>query len=520
MGGLLNEANPTRPLMSQLHDKYIKRILSARVYDVSEETRLHKAPQLSQRLGNNIWLKREDEQSIFSFKCRGAFNRIYKLMQEQEITGVVAASAGNHAQGVALAAQKLGISSVIVMPQTTPGIKVEAVRALGGEAILHGDDFDAALGFAQALSQERNFPFIHPFDDPNTIAGQGTVAVEICRQHPGPLDVIFLPIGGGGLAAGVSAYMKYLRPEVKIIGVEPVDAASMHDALAAQERVVLEQVGLFADGVAVKQVGVHSFEVCREFLDEVILVSVDDMSNAIKDIFNETRTLTEPAGALAVAGMKQYVEKHGVTGQTLIAINSGANVNFDRLRHIAERVEIGDSREALLAVTIPEKPGSFLRFCKTIGRRGITEFNYRYEESGHANVFAGIELPGGTQERTELVKQLESGDYDVLDMSMNDTAKLHLRHMVGGRAQLPGERLYRFRFPERPGALLDFLQSMGARWNITLFHYRNHGAAHGRVLVGMTLPQGEEAQLQHFIDTLGYHCVDETNNAAYQLFLR
>jgi threonine dehydratase len=506
--------------MSQLHDQYIKRILSARVYDVSEETRLHKAPQLSRRLNNDVWLKREDEQSIFSFKCRGAFNRIFKLMQEQEVTGVVAASAGNHAQGVALSAQKLGISSVIVMPQTTPSIKVEAVRALGGEAILHGDDFDAALVFALQLSEERNFPFIHPFDDPDTIAGQGTVAVEISRQHPGPLDVIFLPVGGGGLAAGVSAYMKYLRPDVKIVGVEPVEAATMHDALAADERVVLKQVGLFADGVAVKQVGVHSFEVCREFLDEVILVTVDDMSNAIKDIFNETRTLTEPAGALAVAGMKQYVQKHGITGQTFIAINSGANLNFDRLRHIAERVEVGDSREALLAVTIPEEPGSFLRFCQTIGRRGITEFNYRYEDSGKANVFAGIELPGGTNERNALISQLEGGGYGVLDMSSNDTAKLHLRHMVGGRAQLPAERLYRFRFPERPGALLDFLKAMGERWNITLFHYRNHGAAHGRVLVGMSLPEGEDEQLESFISALGYHCDEESDNTAYQLFLR
>lgn len=506
--------------MSLLHDEYIKRILSARVYDVSKETRLHKAPQLSQRLGNNVWLKREDEQSIFSFKCRGAFNRIFKLMQEQAVSGVVAASAGNHAQGVALAAQKLAISAVIVMPQTTPGIKVEAVRALGGEAILYGDDFDAALAFALQLSQERNFPFIHPFDDPDTIAGQGTVAVEICRQHPDPLDVIFLPVGGGGLAAGVSAYMKYLRPEVKIVGVEPVDAASMHDALAADERIVLDQVGLFADGVAVKQAGQYSFEICREFLDEVLLVTVDDMSNAIKDIFNETRTMAEPAGALAVAGMKHYVRKYAVSGQTFIAINSGANLNFDRLRHIAERVEIGDSREALLAVTIPEEPGSFLRFCQAIGRRGITEFNYRYEDSERANIFAGIELAGGREERNALICQLKSNGYGVLDMSANDTAKLHLRHMVGGRGQLPAERLYRFRFPERPGALLNFLKAMGERWNITLFHYRNHGSAHGRVLVGMSLPAGEEQQMESFIRALGYHCDEESDNAAYQLFLR
>ncbi len=506
--------------MSQLHDEYIKRILSARVYDVSVETRLHEAPLLSKSVGNQVLLKREDEQSIFSFKCRGAFNRIYKLMQTQTVKGVIAASAGNHAQGVALSAAELGIEAVIVMPQTTPGIKVESVRALGGEAILHGDDFDEALGYAQQIGQERGFPFIHPFDDPDTIAGQGTVGVELCRQHPGPLDVVFLPIGGGGLAAGVSAYMKYLRPEVRIVGVEPVDAASMHAALEADERVTLPQVGLFADGVAVRQVGHHSFDVCREFLDEVILVTVDDMSNAIKDIFNDTRTLTEPAGALAVAGMKRYVSERGVQDQTFIAINSGANVNFDRLRHIAERVDIGESREALLAVTIPEKPGSFLRFCRTLGQRAVTEFNYRYADDGTAHVFAGIEISGGDPERDSLIGELQSDGYKVLDMSTNDTAKLHLRHMVGGHAELASERLFRFTFPERPGALLAFLSAMGKRWNITLFHYRNHGAAYGRVLVGMTVPEGEEARLDDFIQTLGFHSEDESDNPAYQMFMR
>ena len=506
--------------MSQLHDEYIKRILSARVYDVSIQSRLHKAPQLSQRFNNNVWLKREDEQSIFSFKCRGAFNRIFKLMQEQDVPGVIAASAGNHAQGVALAARELKIPAVIVMPQTTPSIKVESVRALGGETILHGDDFDAALAYAIQLGEERGFPFIHPFDDPNTIAGQGTVGVELCQQHPEPIDVVFLPIGGGGLAAGVSAYMKYLRPEVRIVGVEPVDAASMHDSLAADERIVLEQVGLFADGVAVKQVGKYSFEVCREFLDEVILVTVDEMSNAIKDIFNETRTLTEPAGALAVAGMKRYVEERGVNGQTLIAINSGANINFDRLRHVAERVEIGENREALLAVTIPERPGSFLEFCHAIGRRAVTEFNYRYADDALANVFAGIELRAGSEEKDALVDKLRGAGCEVLDMSSNDTAKLHLRHMIGGHAKLPGERLFRFVFPERPGALLGFLSAMGERWNITLFHYRNHGAAYSRVLVGMTLPDGEEQQLETFIQTLGFQGEEETGNPAYQMFLR
>ncbi|MFK7855611.1 MAG: threonine ammonia-lyase, biosynthetic [Granulosicoccus sp.] len=503
-----------------MHNEYIKRILSARVYDVSTETRLHVAPQLSKRLSNDVWLKREDEQAIFSFKCRGAFNRIFKLMQEQTLTGVIAASAGNHAQGVALSAQKLGLSAVIVMPQTTPAIKVDAVRALEGEVVLHGDDFAAALEHALTLGEERGYPFIHPFDDPNTIAGQGTVAVELCRQHPGRLDVVFIPVGGGGLAAGVSAYMKYLRPEVRIVGVEPVDAASMHDSLKADERIVLPEVGLFADGVAVSQVGKYSFEVCREFLDEVILVSVDEMSAAIKDIFNETRTLTEPAGALAVAGMKRYVRERNITGQTMIAVNTGANINFDRLRHVAERVEIGESREALLAVTIPEEPGSFLGFCNALGRRAITEFNYRYADESVAQVFAGVEIGGGARERERLIASMADGGYKVLDMTHNDIAKLHLRHMIGGHADLPSERLFRFVFPERPGALLDFLKAMGERWNITLFHYRNHGAAYGRVLVGMTLPDGEESQLDDFVQDLGFKGEEESDNLAYNLFLK
>lgn len=506
--------------MSLLQDEYIKRILSARVYDVSVETRLHAAPQLSQRLGNSIWLKREDEQSIFSFKCRGAFNRIFQLVQAQSVDGVIAASAGNHAQGVALAARQLSLKAIIVMPQTTPVIKVESVRSLGGEVILHGDDFDTALAHAMLLTEQRGYPLIHPFDAPDTIAGQGTVGVELCRQHPAALDVVFVPVGGGGLAAGVSVYMKYLRPEVRIVGVEPIDAASMHDSLALDERVTLSQVGLFADGVAVKQVGKHCFDLCREFLDEVVLVSVDEMSAAIKDIFNETRTLTEPAGALAVAGMKRYVRERAVSGQTMIAINTGANINFDRLRHVAERVELGESREALLAVTIPEEPGSFLRFCHTLGRRGITEFNYRYADEQRAHVFAGVVLSGGAEERSLLIKTLEEADYSVLDMTHNDTAKLHLRHMIGGHARLPDERLYRFVFPERPGALPDFLTAMGERWNITLFHYRNHGAAYARVLVGMILPAGDEQKMEEFIEKLGFQCEEETHNKAYSVFLR
>ncbi len=505
--------------MSSFHQQYIKRILSARVYDVSKETRLHVAPLLSERLGNQILLKREDEQSIFSFKCRGAFNRIYQLTQQQSINGVIAASAGNHAQGVALAARHLGLDSCIVMPGTTPSIKVDAVRALGAEAILVGDDFNAALEHALALGEQKNFSFIHPFDAADTIAGQGTVGVEISKQHPDHIDAVFVPVGGGGLAAGVSAYLKYIRPEVRVIGVEPVDAACMHAAMAAGECVDLEQVGLFADGVAVRRAGEETYKVCKEFLDDIVLVTVDEMSSAIKDIFNDTRTLTEPAGALAVAGMKRYIKDNKVTGKTFIGINSGANLNFDRLRHVAERAEIGESREALLAVTIPEKPGSFRGFCDALGKRSVTEFNYRYSGPDKACVFAGVELSGET-ERKALIDKLESRGYSVLDMTHNDTAKLHVRHMIGGRAELPDEHVFRFRFPERPGALYDFLSNVGEHWNISLFHYRNHGAAYGRVLVGLQLLDSSEQELHQFVSGLDFISEDESGNEAIALFLR
>jgi len=505
--------------MHGLFDKYIKRILDARVYDVSQQTRLHLAPTLSRQLNNNILLKREDEQSIFSFKCRGAFNRIFRLTQQQAVEGVVAASAGNHAQGVALAANALGLQAVIVMPETTPQIKCDAVRALGGETILFGDDFDSALAHALTVSEERGYPFIHPFDDADTIAGQGTVGVEICQQHQGPLHAVFVPIGGGGLAAGISVYLKYLRPEVKIIGVEPVDAASMHDALKADERVILPQVGLFADGVAVRQAGLQTFEVCRETLDGVVLVTVDEMCAAIKDIFTETRTLTEPAGALAVAGMKKYLQANALQEQTFIAICSGANINFDRLRHVAERAVIGESREALLAVTIPEELGSFRQFCETLGRRSITEFNYRYCDAELAEVFVGVELAGGLVEREALLATFAERGYQFLDMTDNEVAKLHVRHMIGGHGVVNDERLFRFWFPERPGALLNFLTNMGQKWNISLFHYRSHGAAYGRVLVGMQIPPAEENALNQFLEQLGYLYVEETDNPAYQRFL-
>ena len=505
--------------MSSFHQEYIKRILSARVYDVSSETRLHAAPLLSERLNNQILLKREDEQPIFSFKCRGAFNRIFQLTQHEPVAGVIAASAGNHAQGVALAARHLDLPACIVMPQTTPSIKVDAVRALGAEAILVGDDFNAALEHALQLADEKAFAFIHPFDAPETIAGQGTVGVEICQQHPEHLDAIFIPIGGGGLAAGVAAYVKYLRPEVRIIGVEPIDAACMDAAMKAGECVDLEHVGLFADGVAVRRAGEETFRVCKAFLDEIVLVTVDEMSSAIKDIFSDTRTLTEPAGALAVAGMKRYIADNNVKGKTFIGINSGANLNFDRLRHIAERVEIGESREALLAVTIPEKPGSFRLFCEALERRSVTEFNYRFSGKDEAYVFAGIEISGGEPERKRIIASLEGQGFTVLDMTHNDTAKLHVRHMIGGHAALPDENIYRFRFPERPGALYDFLSLIGEHWNISLFHYRNHGAAYGRVLVGLQALDVDGTEIQRFVDEMGLIAEDETGNEAVRLFL-
>lgn len=513
--------------MSKLVEDYIRRILSARVYDVATETRLHDAPVLSARLGNRVLLKREDEQSIFSFKCRGAFNRIHKLVERESqagraaLAGVIAASAGNHAQGVALAASKLGLEAIIVMPRTTPGIKVDAVRALGAEAILHGDDFDSALQFALGKADELGFAFIHPFDAEDTIAGQGTVAVEICRQHPGALDAVFVPVGGGGLAAGISTYLSYLRPEVRTIGVEPVDAASMHAALAADERVVLNEVGLFADGVAVKQVGAANFELCRECLDHVVLVSVDEMAAAIKDIFNETRTLVEPAGALALAGLKRHVRETNVSDQTFIAISSGANINFDRLRHVAERAEIGESREALFGATIAEEPGSFRRFCEALGQRSITEFNYRFHNAERAVVFAGVEVAGGREEREKLVSELGEAGYPIMDLTGNDTAKLHVRHMIGGRANLKHERVFRFRFPERPGALLRFLTRIGERYNVTLFHYRNHGAAYGRVLVGIDAndDDGVATLLAGIAAEPGFHSEEESDNEAYRLFL-
>jgi threonine dehydratase len=502
--------------------RYLERILTARVYDVAIESPLDLAPRLSERLGNRVLLKREDLQPVFSFKLRGAYNKLFHLMQQQKVEGVIAASAGNHAQGVALAARELGVRAVIVMPETTPAIKVEAVRALGGKTVLHGDTYDDAYAHARELEVEQGLVFMHPYDDPDVIAGQGTIGMEILRQHPDPLHAIFVPVGGGGLIAGVSALIKALRPEVKIIGVEPDDAGTLYEALAKQRRVTLEQVGLFADGVAVRQIGKEPFRVAKDRVDEVILVSTDEMCAAIRDIFDDTRTIEEPAGALAVAGLKKYVERGGWQGQNLVAINSGANINFDRLRHVSERAEFGEKREALLAVTIPERPGSFRRFCRMIGRRQITEFNYRYADEQEAHVFAGIRLLRGDEEREELVGRLRQNDYRVLDMTDNEFAKLHVRYMVGGRPPdaLQDEIVWRFQFPERPGALLEFLTRLGSRWNISMFHYRNHGADYGRVLMGIQVPEGERGEFVGLLDEVGFVRWEETDNPSYRLFLK
>jgi threonine dehydratase len=500
--------------------EYVRKILTARVYDVAIESPLDRMPRLSDRLGNPVHLKREDLQPVFSFKLRGAYNKIVGLPADVLARGVICASAGNHAQGVALAAEKLGIAAVIVMPRTTPAIKVQAVRSRGADVVLHGDTFEEAYAHASGLEAEKGLTFIHPYDDPDVIAGQGTIGMEILRQHPDPIEAVFVPVGGGGLAAGVGAFIKFLRPETKVIGVEPDDAASMGAALAAGERVILNQVGIFADGVAVRQVGAETFRVCREVLDEVITVTTDEICAGVKDIFDDTRAVAEPSGAVSVAGLKKYVERGAMRAGSLIAINSGANLNFDRLRHIADRAEIGEHREALLAVTIPEQPGSYRRFIQLLGTRSITEFNYRYADQREAQIFVGVQITEGDEEKRRIIEMLRGHGYSVLDMSDNEMAKLHVRYMVGGRVPgLADELIYRFQFPERPGALLKFLNGMAHDWNISLFHYRNHGADYGRVLAGIQVPRADRERFNAFLDELGYVFWDETDNPAYRCFL-
>ncbi len=498
---------------------YLEAIEHARVYDVARETPLEPAAKLSARLGNTILLKREDLQPVFSFKLRGAYNKIAHMSDDECARGVITASAGNHAQGVALSANRRGCRAVIVMPSTTPEIKVRSVRELGGEVVLHGDSYSDASAHAVILQQEQGLSFVHPYDDPLVIAGQGTIAEEILRQAPHDLDAVFVPIGGGGLIAGMAVYLKQMSPHTRIIGVEPADSTAMYDSVKAGKRVILDQVGIFADGVAVKQVGEITFDLVQRYVDEIMLVDTDEICAAIKDIYDETRSIVEPAGALGLAAIKAYVAREGVAGQTLACVNSGANMNFDRLRYVAERAEIGEQREAVFAVTIPERPGAFFDFCKHLGRRGITEFNYRLSGRDEAHIFVGMRT-SGPGEGDAIQAMLEGQDYAVINLRDNELAKLHLRHMVGGRSGLARhEVLYRFEFPERPGALLDFLTKAAGRWNISLFHYRNHGAAYGRVLVGMEVPEDERHGFQAFLDDLDYSYVDESANPAYPLFL-
>jgi threonine dehydratase len=501
---------------------YLKRILTARVYDVAIESPLEHAPSLSARSGNKILLKREDMQPVFSFKLRGAYNKMAQLSAAQLKRGVITASAGNHAQGVALSAHRMGCKAVIVMPTTTPQVKIDAVRHFGQRAVeivLQGDSYSDAYQHAQALEKKRGLTFVHPFDDPDVIAGQGTIGMEILRQHQAPIHAVFCAIGGGGLIAGVAAYIKQVRPDIKVIGVQTTDSAAMARSLKVKKRVTLSEVGLFSDGTAVKLAGEETFRVCRQYVDEVVLVDTDAVCAAIKDVFQDTRSILEPAGALAVAGAKLYAAREKLKGETLVTVCSGANMNFDRLRFVSERAEIGEKREAIIAVTIPEAPGSFRKFCALIGNRNITEFNYRYADPKAARVFVGVQVRDPS-ETAKLVATLEKNRLNTLDLTDNEMAKLHLRHLVGGRApEARDEILFRFEFPERPGALMNFLNSMDHSWNISLFHYRNHGADYGRVLVGMQVPRHDKKALKAFLDKLGYPYWDESANPAYKLFL-
>lgn len=499
---------------------YIKKILNSPVYDAAVETPIDKAEILSKRLKNRILIKREDLQPVYSFKIRGAYNKMAQLTEKEKAKGVIAASAGNHAQGVALAAVKLNIKATIVMPVTTPAIKVNSVREKGAKVILFGDTFNKAFNHSVKIMEEENLTFIHPYDDPDVIAGQGTIGMEILSRYSEIPDVVFVPVGGGGLLAGISVYIKFLRPSVKIFGVEADNSACLKAAMDAGKRVKLNQVGIFADGVAVDQIGEETFRVIRKNIDGVITVSTDEICAAIKDIYDDTRSITEPAGALAIAGLKKYVETEQITNQTLLAINSGANINFDRLRHISERTEIGEKREAIFAVEIPEKSGSFKQFCTALQNRNITEFNYRYSDPQKALVFVGIQLENSHEGRTLIYNDLTRMGYTVNDLSDDEIAKLHIRHMVGGRApEVSSEKLYSFEFPERPEALINFLNGLGQNWNISMFHYRNHGAAYGRVLAGLQVEENEVDKINEYLTKLGYRYKEITDNIAYKLFL-
>nr|WP_297354375.1 threonine ammonia-lyase, biosynthetic [uncultured Caldimonas sp.] len=499
---------------------YLQKILNARVYDVANETELELARNLTRRLGNEVWLKREDNQPVFSFKLRGAYNKMVHLTPAQLKRGVICASAGNHAQGVALSASKLGCRAVIVMPVTTPQVKVEAVRSLGGEVVLHGDSYSDAYLHALQLEKKQGLTFVHPFDDPDVIAGQGTIAMEILRQHQGPIDAIFCAIGGGGLISGVASYVKAVRPEIKVIGVQMTDSDAMVRSVKQNKRVQLHDVGLFADGTAVKLVGEETYRLARQLVDDYVVVDTDAVCAAIKDVFQDTRSILEPSGAMGVAAVKQYVERHRCKDKTFVAVTCGANMNFDRLRFVAERAEVGEEREALFAVTIPEERGSFKRFCELLGQRSVTEFNYRISDEKVAHVFVGV-TTANRGESTKIAALFKKHGFATLDLTHDELAKQHIRHLVGGRTELAkDELLYRFIFPERPGALMRFLSSMHPEWNISLFHYRNQGADYGRILVGIQVPKGDKKAFKEFLDTLAYPYVDETDNPVYKLFLR
>ena len=498
---------------------YLKKILNAKVYEVAQETPLERAPLLSARLKNDVYFKREDLQQVFSFKLRGAYNKMAQLSEAQRAKGVIAASAGNHAQGVALAAQRMKCRAVIVMPVTTPQVKIDAVKARGAEVVLQGESYSDAYAVALTLQEKQGLSFVHPFDDPDVIAGQGTIGMEILRQHQGPIHAIFVAIGGGGLISGVAAFVKQVRPEIKIIGVQTVDSDAMARSIKAGRRIELKEVGLFADGTAVKKVGVETFRLTKKYVDDILLVDTDAACAAIKDVFQDTRSILEPSGALAIAGAKLYAERTGIKGQTLVAIACGANMNFDRLRFVSERAEIGEQREAVFAVTIPEQRGSFRRFCELVGPRNVTEFNYRINDAKVAHVFVGVQISKGS-EAAVIAKAFTKAGFATLDLTDDELAKLHIRHLVGGRSPLAeDELLYRFQFPERPGALMRFLTSMSPSWNISLFHYRNHGADYGRILVGLQVPSDEKPRLATFLAELAYPYIDESEHPAYKMFL-